>query len=623
MSQRKLLQEIDKVFKKVKEGLEIFDGYYDKLQNCESQSQKEKIEGDLKREIKKLQRQRDQIKNWLSGNDVKDKNNLLENRRLIENAMERFKTVEKDMKTKAFSKEGLSMQRIDPKEKEKNEQADFIHSQLEELQLQSEKHEATIDQIHNSVKKGKKLDNSKQQEIESLNELISRNKWHSEKMELILRLLENDDIESEQVATLQEDIKYYVENNEDVDFIEDEGIYDELGLEDIEDIYGHIGDYPHAEDVDHDHGSSPIQQHHTPQKKSSISAQPSAPSTANTTTTTNNNHNNNHNTNNSHGLPASQSTAAPSTNLHNNGPIKPPGLSNTNINVPSPRSTTPGLISLKPSVAPVKTDLKYSSVLSAGVNSNNNTPTNPSANIASTTSTTASPSTNTNNINTPPASKINLNTSNTATTPSQAPPGLSKTNTNITNDSREGTQSPILIPNGFQDLLSSFEKTKNLIINPVPFQKISKILETSLLNCPDSLDSDKPKNYIPNNPHPTSIYYPQEPLAELNYSIIVKKLDESTLFYNFYFDQGKYIQIQNAQELVKRGWIFNKINKKWWKKFEDIQPPPTPLSNGNSNQESSQAEKKFFWKYFDYEDTWLSRRKDDFKPNSEELVTEF
>lgn len=45
---------------------------------------KEKYEQELKKEIKKLQRFRDQIKTWLGSNEIKDKRQLLENRKLIE-----------------------------------------------------------------------------------------------------------------------------------------------------------------------------------------------------------------------------------------------------------------------------------------------------------------------------------------------------------------------------------------------------------------------------------------------------------------------------------------------------------------------------------------------------------
>jgi len=46
------------------------------------QSQKEKYEVDLKKEIKKLQRLRDQIKTWISSSEVKDKNDLMDARKV-------------------------------------------------------------------------------------------------------------------------------------------------------------------------------------------------------------------------------------------------------------------------------------------------------------------------------------------------------------------------------------------------------------------------------------------------------------------------------------------------------------------------------------------------------------
>jgi CCR4-NOT transcription complex subunit 3 len=84
MAQRKLQNEIDKVFKKVAEGVAQFEATYEKIQQCTNASQKEKLEDALKKDIKKLQRLRDQIKTWAAGSDIKDKKQLLENRKLIE-----------------------------------------------------------------------------------------------------------------------------------------------------------------------------------------------------------------------------------------------------------------------------------------------------------------------------------------------------------------------------------------------------------------------------------------------------------------------------------------------------------------------------------------------------------
>lgn len=66
------------------EGVEQFEDIWQKVHNATNSNQKEKYEADLKKEIKKLQRLRDQIKSWLASGEIKDKSQLLENRKLIE-----------------------------------------------------------------------------------------------------------------------------------------------------------------------------------------------------------------------------------------------------------------------------------------------------------------------------------------------------------------------------------------------------------------------------------------------------------------------------------------------------------------------------------------------------------
>ena len=85
MTARKLQQDMDKTFKKVAEGIQAFEAIFEKIQQSTNASQKDKLEDNLKREIKKLQRHRDQIKTWAAGNEIKDKKPLMEQRKLIEN----------------------------------------------------------------------------------------------------------------------------------------------------------------------------------------------------------------------------------------------------------------------------------------------------------------------------------------------------------------------------------------------------------------------------------------------------------------------------------------------------------------------------------------------------------
>ncbi len=104
---RKLQAEIDRTLKKIEEGLDIFDVGARKVETCDTPSLKIKMEEDLKRELKKLQKQRDAIKGWAASTEVKVKTPLLDARRNIELRMERFKVIERESKMKAYSKEGL------------------------------------------------------------------------------------------------------------------------------------------------------------------------------------------------------------------------------------------------------------------------------------------------------------------------------------------------------------------------------------------------------------------------------------------------------------------------------------------------------------------------------------
>lgn len=54
------------------------------MNHSNNATQKEKLENDLKVQIKKLQRMRDQIKSWMGNGDIKDKTALVDNRKLIE-----------------------------------------------------------------------------------------------------------------------------------------------------------------------------------------------------------------------------------------------------------------------------------------------------------------------------------------------------------------------------------------------------------------------------------------------------------------------------------------------------------------------------------------------------------
>jgi CCR4-NOT transcription complex subunit 3 len=195
------------------------------------QSLKEKYEGELKKEIKKLQRLRDQIKTWLGSGDIKDKNPLTEARKLIETKMEQFKVCEKDTKTKAFSKEGLAREaKADPEEAERQERRDWINECLEKLNDVIDSVESEMEKL--SSGRGK---NKNKSELEKLDNRVKKNRWHIGRLELILKLLDNMDLEPSALESIKEDVEYYIESAVDDDGalgVDDEfDIYEEMNLE--------------------------------------------------------------------------------------------------------------------------------------------------------------------------------------------------------------------------------------------------------------------------------------------------------------------------------------------------------------------------------------------------------
>ncbi|XP_027353418.1 general negative regulator of transcription subunit 3 isoform X1 [Abrus precatorius] len=235
---RKLQGEIDRVLKKVQEGVEVFDSIWNKVYDTDNANQKEKFEADLKKEIKKLQRYRDQIKTWIQSSEIKDKKvsasyeqALVDARKLIEREMERFKICEKETKTKAFSKEGLGQQpKTDPKEKAKSETRDWLNNVVGELESQIDNFEAELEGL--SVKKGK----SRPPRLTHLETSITRHKAHIKKCEFILRLLDNDELSPEQVNDVKDFLDDYVERNqEDFDEFSDvDELYSSLPLDKVD-----------------------------------------------------------------------------------------------------------------------------------------------------------------------------------------------------------------------------------------------------------------------------------------------------------------------------------------------------------------------------------------------------
>lgn len=665
MSQRKLQQDIDKVLKKVKDGVQEFDLIYNKFESIdpnENQSYKEKLEMDLKREIKKLQKHREQIKLWISKEDIKDKDqlaNLLNSRKLIETKMELFKSIEKLMKIKQFSKVALSNPQlfIDPNDKIKNESCQFVVDCINELQKQLELLETNNNNNNNSSSSSSSSsNNTNPNDSDSVdsnisqdeNESIQRHLYHINNLENILKLLQNDEMSSSKLNEYKDDILYYVENNNDPDFIEYDTLYQDMGCE------------------------------VTSTTNFSI---PNTNTNTTTTTTT---------------VPATVS-ASNNTNHTNNTAAS----SNSN----DKKKTITGTPKKK-LLASSTTNASSQPVSSISNNNNNNT-------------VTATP--NASNDTNPNKKKDNTITNNKNTTEE---PTLTfpKDRTDEIKEIMEKdieTNIKAFENKLFKDELKYWHNSKKKLLQPIdtmPQDLVSK-LESSLLNCPDSLDADSPYLYRESLslPHPTSVFFPNEPIrfmypydinentnstadgvtshknlnsmADLHHHVsitnnqgttrhtnasntihtdgitisntnntngatnihsnngsniingknptsqnkryyndiysntslakIFTKFDLDTLFFIFYHYQGSYEQFLAARELHKnRNWQFNKKDRCWYyKEIEKL--PPGIISHSNTDVNKLEEES---WRYFDYKKSWLARRcNSDFVYNEEDF----
>ncbi|CAK1356687.1 unnamed protein product [Cercospora beticola] len=628
MAARKLQQEIEKEFKKVAEGVQLFESIYEKLTQSTNSSQKEKLEDSLKKEIKKLQRSRDKIKGWASQNDIKDKKPLQDQRKLIETQMEKFKAVEKEMKTKAFSKEGLNAAaKLDPKEKEKNDVCDFLQEMIDELGRQIEALEAEAESLLAGLKKGKK-DSGKSDRTAELESRVETHNWHIGKLELVLRSVQNDNIEAEQVKDLESDIKYYVESNQELDFMEDEGLYDSLNLEEEEGLYGMPADNDKVSSQD----TQSIQDEPADVEESAPVKKP--PTKSKTT---------------------SETTARrPSVQLKSTSQPLPPlatlqSIPNSNSSK-APETMKPAPL---PSI-PTGQPLKYASAAAAAAASDKNgvgiapLPPPPGGVKSSATSSPAvtaaqpvapSPA----KPSEPQPSKLSEHTTKQAqpetksaepepSTSSQASKVSSvKPSPQVSKAQPAAAEAPIIkipqppspdsgisgialsrgeveddeeecifhLPSSLQDLLGSFEETKQRAKSDQPFDVA--LLNASRLSCPTPMDAEKPNHYKPQNPYAyTPPHYPQEPLGIFDDPRLYSRIDQDSLFYAFYYRQGTYQQYLAAKALKGQSWRFHKQYQTWFQRHEEPK---------NITEEFEQGT----YRFFDYESTWMNRRKADFK----------
>uniref|UniRef100_A0A0A9VSW1 CCR4-NOT transcription complex subunit 3 n=1 Tax=Lygus hesperus TaxID=30085 RepID=A0A0A9VSW1_LYGHE len=619
---RKLQGEIERCLKKVTEGVETFEDIWQKVHNATNSNQKEKYEADLKKEIKKLQRLRDQIKSWIASAEIKDKSTLLDYRKLIETQMERFKVVERETKTKAYSKEGLgAAQKMDPAQKEREEISAWLIQSIDALNLQQDQFESEIESL--LAAKKKRLDKDKQDRMDELKAKLDKHRYHIRKLETLLRMLDNMSVEVGQIRSIKEDVEYYIESSQDPDFEGNEYIYDDIiGIEDIE----LSGVNPSSATTDSNGTPTSITSSPPPSPTLSTS-QPPVP------------HNHSSDSSNEEKRRAEQLPqktvvkplpvrASNSTNnvlnCSNSKPVSGTPVSKS-ASFSTPNNSSPSSGNQVPPPPPVTHASNFAAV-AAQHNSHvteNGVLNNSTAHPDQPHSSTPVPLMNNSTAeSSSPPSSVSSAPSPAPVAPPTPPPAPSLPSSDTTLSTLKSIAQQVIdragleMPPSEPSRTGNYEtKTNNSTgeahippllgvapLGPVPLQKEHQcqfqMMESAYYHMPHPADSERVRHYLPRTPCQTPVYYHQTPLPHSDTLEFFQRLSTETLFFIFYYMEGSKAQYLAAKALKKQSWRFHTKYMMWFQRHEE----PKLI-----NEEYEQGT----YIYFDYE-KWGQRKKEGF-----------
>lgn len=205
---------------------------------------------------------------------MKDKDTLIQTRKLIETKMEQFKICEKETKTKTYSKEGLARaERLSPEEQAKLDTSEWVGEFVKKINECVDEKDLEIERL--SSGKGKKTN---RHTIDEYNEIINSHKFHINKLEGIMRLVMNDRLDHELVDDMKEEIEYYVDSHEEEEYMQsydEEYFYESLGLDELDvvnvDRVTQASNSAKTSKIDDESATSSVTKNSTKSKKSSSS----------------------------------------------------------------------------------------------------------------------------------------------------------------------------------------------------------------------------------------------------------------------------------------------------------------------------------------------------------------
>jgi CCR4-NOT transcription complex subunit 3 len=592
-----------------------------------TQHLKEKYESDLKRELKKLQRCRDQIKGWVSNNDVKKKQPLLDARKLIESKMEQFKALEREMKMKEYSKEALQKARRkkkDPTKDPKYKTYKWLEDKQSELNDQIEEFEQQIEEFK---KGGKKKQRENEGRIDELTQWIEKHGNHVDMLDTIRQRLKDDDVTIRHVAELKESLNYYIESNQDPEFFEDEYMYEvldedppELGQgADDDDIPPPAEDDDDDDDDDDDNhddnddcggddtngaaSNSVAKGRDDSSAKGSLKAKNSSvtPSDSitnrksrdtgkrgkvqdDTKSSQSSTRSNKRDDDSRKQRSSSQTknndttkTAKPQTVRADRKQRSASSKDSTSA-AGTPTATTP---STTPVIGPGRAGAPSMASIVKRANMPDSTLTAAAATAAVPSSTAVPTPAETGGVAYAAAAAAGAN--HNALSGRGANVNAVSSTANTANGAATGT----IVP---PDRSASVEELDAFNLS---------MLESSMQSVPLPTETERQKQYIPRNPCPTPHSFPLKPATVFDDPSFFSKFDTDTLFFIFYFQQGTPHQYLAARELKRQSWRYHKRYLTWFQRHEDPHVTTDEYEQGK-------------YLYFDYETGWCQRIKDRF-----------
>ena len=527
--------------------------------------------------------------------------------------MEIFKAVEKEMKTKAFSKEGLSQtSKQDPKEKEREELCDFLSDQLDEInRILIEELEPEAGNLQAALKR-KQKDNSKADRLAEIEAMTETYKWHESRLQLLLRSLQNANVENDVVVAIKSDIEEVVREAREPEFEADayEGIYDDCNLDSEEAQFGLNNELDHMssqdtqsvqeeQEVDVNALKKTKSEPHTAVRRPSTQLKSPLPALATLNT-----------------MPPPPSIPKDTTMKPAPIPNRPPGETLKYASAAAAAAASDksgvGIAPLPAPVGPSSTPTSHSlpaPVKTSATNSPASVPAQPVEKSASPTTAAASMdgSASQEQSNHSKSPTLSSTSAPAPSVPSSVPPTPAM-------EISEAVQEPVIadeipttngdvhedpsivesiyhLPPGLQDLLDSFETTKSRAAQP-PSQ-LARLLQASQDTSPDAADSDRSQYYRPTIKYNTPAHYPQDPLPIFDDPALYEntRLETDTLFYIFYYRQNTYQQWLAARALKNQSWRFHKQYQTWFQRHEEPKQITEEFEQGT-------------YRFFDYESTW-------------------